>query len=137
MELSGAEALHLDKNKIEQLCAEHNIKLLILHGSYAKGKATDKSDIDVGILFKQSVDKAKYFAVLRDFGGVFGDKFDPVFLNGVEPMISYHTAAAGIPLFEQKRGLFAEFRVQSIGRYLDTKKFRLLEKEYVKKAARL
>lgn len=133
MELSGAEALHLDKNKIEQLCVKHKIKLLILHGSYAKGRATDKSDIDIGILSETKFVYDKYSEILRDFGGIFGDRFDPVFLNGVEPMISYHAAISGLPLYESKHGNFAEFRVQTIGRYLDTKKFRDLERTYVKK----
>lgn len=125
-----------NQEKLEGFCQKHNLKLLVLHGSYAKGKATDKSDIDIGILSQEKIDSSKYFNILRDFSEIFGDKFDPVFLNGAEPMISYHVALAGKPLYEKAKGIFANFRIQSIGRFLDTKKFRELEKYYIKKAIR-
>jgi predicted nucleotidyltransferase len=138
MELTGAEALikKIDKKKIEELCRKHGIKLLVLHGSYAKNRATKKSDIDIGILSAQRMDHDKYLKIFGDFADVFGDKFDPVFLNGVEPMISFHTAMAGLPLYEAEKGDFMKYKVQTMGRYLDTKKFRALEKEYVQRAAK-
>lgn len=126
--------ISFDRQKLNEFCKKHNLKLLILHGSYAKGTATSKSDIDVGILSQEKIDSDKYFEILKDFGEIFGDKFDPVFLNGAEPLISYQVALAGKPLFEKIKGSFADFRVQSMGRYLDTKKFRELEKHYLEKA---
>ena len=131
-----SKSLQINDDKIKELCKKHRIKLLILHGSYAKNRATSKSDIDIGILSENKVGTDKYLDILGDFNEIFGDKFDPVFLNGVEPMISLHTAISGIPLYEAKKGLFAEFRMQTIGRYNDTKKFRDLEKEYVRLAAK-
>lgn len=126
--------LKYNSEKIKGICQKHNIKLLILHGSYAKGKETDKSDIDIGILGKEKIDFKKYSDILADFGGIFGEKFDPAILNGAEPMISYHVAMAGKPLFEMAKGDFANFKVQSIARYMDSKKFRDLEKYYIKRA---
>ena len=123
-----------DKNALEKLCEKHKLKLLILHGSYAKGQATGDSDIDVGILTKKKADMNAYSAILRDFSGIFGDKFDPAFLNNAEPMICYHAALTGKPLYENLKGAFADFRIQSVARYMDTKKFRELEKIYIKRA---
>ena len=120
-----------NQKEIERLCRQSGISLLVLHGSYAKGTATDKSDIDVGILSQHKTDPFKIF---RDFGGIFGDKFDPVFLNNAEPMISYQVALSGKPLFESAKGVFNNFKVTAIARYQDTKKFRDLEKYYIKKA---
>jgi predicted nucleotidyltransferase len=90
--------------------------------------------MDIGILSSEKVDSDKYFDILKDLGGVFGDNYDPVFLNGAEPMISYRVALLGQPLYEEKKGLFANFRIQSIARYMDSKKFRTLEKLYIKRA---
>ncbi|MDI6732288.1 MAG: nucleotidyltransferase domain-containing protein [Candidatus Margulisbacteria bacterium] len=129
--------INIDEEKIRALCQRHNIKLLILHGSYAKGKATSQSDIDIGILCNESIkDFKKYSAIINDFCGVFGDKFDPVFLNGVEPLISYHTVMHGLVLYQANKHDYANYKIQTIGRYLDTKKSRELEKEYVKRAIR-
>ena len=127
-------ALKIDQKNLSAE-AYKKIKLLILHGSQAKGMATDKSDIDIGILSDGKIDTDRYFEIIRDFEGVFGDKFDPVFLNNAEPMISLHVAISGKPLFSLKPGNFEEFKVQSMARYMDTKKFRELEKQYVKRAA--
>ena len=128
--------LKFDKDKIKYLCQKHKIKILILHGSQVSGKTSKNSDIDVGILCDSKVDFKEYRAILADFGDIFGDKFDPVFLNGVEPMISYNTALSGFLLYEAKKGCFAEYKIQTIARYMDARKFRELEKLYVKKGTK-
>lgn len=120
--------LEINKDKIKKICRKYRIKLLVLHGSHASDYATSKSDIDVGILGKKKFNSDQYFDILNDFVDIFGDKFDPVFLNGAEPMISYRVAINGRPLYEEAEGVFANFRVQSIARYMDSKKFRELER---------
>lgn len=124
--------LSYQKENFKKLCQKYNLSLVILHGSYAKGITSPKSDIDVGFLGETEIIKEKYFDILRDFSSIFGDKFDPVFLNGAEAMIIFHVAINGIPLYEKEKGLFNTFKVGALARYLDTKKFRLLEKQYVK-----
>ncbi len=126
--------LKYDKNKLHGLCRKYRLSLVVLHGSFAKGFATSKSDIDVGILGEPRVIKNNYFNILSDFSEVFGDRFDPVFLNGAEAMITRNVALRGIPLYEKKKGLFNSFKVGALARYLDTKKFRLLEQAYINSA---
>ncbi len=124
----------LDKENFNGICRKYGLSLVILHGSYAKGIATSKSDIDAGLLGDPGIIEEKYFDILRDFSSIFGDKFDPVFLNGAESMITYHVAIDGVPLYEKNKGLFNSFKISAIARYQDTKKFRLLEKAYIKSA---
>lgn len=126
--------LNYNKDGLKRLCQKYNLSLVILHGSYVKGITTSKSDIDIGILGEPGLINEKYFDILKDFSSIFGDKFDPVFINGAEAMITYHVALNGIPLYEKTKGLFNSFKVGAIARYLDTKKFRLLEKQYIKLA---
>lgn len=128
--------LSYDKVKLDEVCVKYGFSLVILHGSYVKGITTDNSDIDIGLLGMPKIIKEKYFDIIRNFSSVFGDKFDPVFLNGAEAMITYHTAVNGILLYEKIKGLFNSFKVYAISRYMDTKKFRLLEKEYIKSTIR-
>jgi predicted nucleotidyltransferase len=134
MQNKQKQNINFDASKIRDLCQKHGIKLLLLHGSYAKGTATAQSDIDIGILYdKRKKPFRGYTEIFSDFGEVFGDKFDPVFLNGAEPLICYQTALHGQSLFQETEHTFADYKVQTIGRYLDTKKFRELEKAYVKR----
>lgn len=120
------------KEDFKKLCQKYDLSLVILHGSYANGTNTARSDIDVGFLGKPDTIKEKYFDILGDFSSIFGDKFDPVFINGAESMITYHIAINGIPLYEKTKGVFNIFKIGALARYMDTKKFRILEKQYVK-----
>lgn len=124
--------LKFDKEGFDALCKKYSLSLVILHGSYAKGIVTDKSDIDIGFLGDPEIIRERYFDILNDFTEIFGERLDPVFLNSAEPMITYHVALNGIPLYEKTTGLFEEFRLGAFNRYVDTKKFRELEKQYIK-----
>lgn len=124
--------LNYNKDEFDRLSQKYNLSLVILHGSYAKGIVTSRSDIDIGFLGEPQLIKEKYFDILRDFSSIFGDRFDPVFINGAEAMIVYHVALNGIILYEKTKGLFNSFKVCAIARYMDTKKFRILEKQYIK-----
>jgi predicted nucleotidyltransferase len=123
-----------NKDDFKRLCQKYNLSLVILHGSYAKGIVTSKSDIDIAFLGEPDIINERYFDILKDFSSIFGDRFDPVFINGAEAMITYHVALNGIPIYEKTKGLFNSFKVSAVARYLDTKKFRLLEKRYIKSA---
>lgn len=124
----------IDEERLKQLCQKYNILLVILHGSHAKGNARGQSDVDIGILSRKKYDSSEQLNILNDFGEVFGDRFDPVFLNGAEPLISYQVAIHGKSLYEEKKGIIERFRIQAIARYMDSKKFRILEKSYLKRA---
>lgn len=123
---------HFDKESFNTTCQKYKLSLVILHGSSAKGMLTTKSDIDVGFLGKPDIIKERYLDIIRDFSEFFGDKFDPVFLNGAEAMITYQVALTGKPIYEKTPGLFNTFKLAAILRYMDTKKFRILEKQYIK-----
>jgi len=126
--------LERKRDNLMQACQEYGLSLVVLHGSYAKGIPAANSDIDIGLLGDDKIIKEKYFEILKDFASIFGDKFDPVFMNGAEAMILYHIAINGIPLFERRKGLFNSFKLAAIARYMDTKKFRQLERQYIKSA---
>ena len=126
--------LKIDEERLKMLCQKNGILLIILHGSHAKGNVREKSDIDIGILSRKKFDSSMQLNILNELGEVFGDRFDPVFLNGAEPLISYRVAIHGKPLFEDEERIFQRFRIQAIARYMDSKKFRILEKSYLKRA---
>ena len=43
--------LHIDKEKISELCRQQYVNQLYLFGSFAQNKATEKSDIDFLVRF--------------------------------------------------------------------------------------
>ncbi len=128
------QVLSYDQEKFIKLCQDYKLSLVILHGSYSRGTASAKSDIDIGFLGEQELSTERYLNILSDFTAIFGGRVDPVSLNGAEAMITYHVAVYGRPLYEKRKGLFNAFRLGALLRYFDTRKFRLLEKEYIKSA---
>lgn len=124
--------INYDEDELRIICEKYSLSLVILHGSFAKGTSTPKSDIDVGLLGDSRAVNKNYFGILEGLASIFGDKLDPVFINGAESMITRNVALNGVPLYERTKGLFNSFKVTAIARYMDTKKFRILEKQYIR-----
>ncbi len=125
--------IQINRLKLAKLCRKCGITLVVLHGSYTRGYFTKESDVDVGFLGNARKIKGRYFKVISKLGELFGDKFDPVFLNNAETMIVRQVALYGIPLYEKKKGLFNAFRTTAISRYQDAVKFRRLEELYLQR----
>jgi|GEM_PF-1934198 len=87
-----AVLLDFDSKTLARLCRKHGVRLLVLHGSCVSGRANEQSDIDVGMMMSRKIGDKAYLNIISDFGGIFGDKFDPVILNGAEPLISRELA---------------------------------------------
>jgi predicted nucleotidyltransferase len=126
--------LEIGEEQLARLCRKYDLSFVVLHGSYANGKALASSDIDVGFLGNNQIIKERFFDVLRDFTSLFGEKLDVVVLNGAEPMISYRVALYGLPLYEKTKGIFSLFKTSAIARYMDSRKFRDMEKSYIRAA---
>ena len=125
-----------DREKLNDLCRRYDLKLVILHGSYATGRKRKKSDIDIAILGRSKMINENYLEIIGKFSGLFGDNCDLAFLNNTESMIVYQAAIKGIPLYEAEKGGFADFKTTAISTYQDAKKFRELEKHYLRSALR-
>jgi predicted nucleotidyltransferase len=123
--------LNYDRDKLRRLCKRYGLRLVILHGSFATGHVRKESDIDIGILGKAESLRKNYFDIVARLSGLLGETCDPVILNNSETMIVYQVAIKGIPLYEARKGLFAEFKMSAISRYQDAAKFHLLEKVYL------
>ena len=65
-------SLEYIKNKLSPVFLLYNVKSAVLFGSYAKGYATDKSDID--LLVDSSLKGLRFFALLEDVKKALGEK---------------------------------------------------------------
>ena len=65
-------SLEYIKNKLSPVFLLYNVKSAVLFGSYAKGYATDKSDID--LLVDSSLKGLRFFALLEDVKEALGEK---------------------------------------------------------------
>jgi predicted nucleotidyltransferase len=99
-----------------------DLRLLVLFGSLARGRARSESDIDVAVQCDGPADlDALYLAMAPRFGT---DRLDLVDIRRAGPILAMAVARTGRPLFEREPGAFREFQSLASRRYCDTEKLR-------------
>ena len=131
----------IEIQRIEQLtpafAADEGIALVFLFGSYARGKASVLSDVDIALLLTPSLPKKKYLdyrlkyisaatRALRD------DRVDVVILNTAPPLLK-HEAIKGRVLFERSPEARVKFVVDVQRKYLDLKPFYAIDFAYMRR----
>jgi uncharacterized protein len=111
---------------INQIKDSNTVVALLLFGSYASGRETAISDVDVAVLLDCSVDKELFMqerlrlmVELSSF--LETDHFDLVILNEASPALAYRVIRDGQLLFERNdaRGQLVRFKVKMLDRYFD------------------
>lgn len=122
------------KKVVEYLSREGPVIAIYLFGSMAKGNATVKSDIDLGILLKEDFDfladfdyKLRLMGKLRD---ITGKTVDIVFINRADPILQYQIRKYGKIIFESDRTRRIEYEVRARKNYFD---FLPMHKKYMEK----
>lgn len=62
------------KDKVAQVAVKYNIEKVYLYGSYAKGRQTSASDIDLYMI--SDIDDIEYFGVIEDLRTILNKKID-------------------------------------------------------------
>ena len=93
-------------------------------GSAARGTATSRSDLDVGVLLDDSVRPSQYAearrALQRDLSRVLpGRPVDVVQLNRASPLLVHMVVTRGNVLFCDDEDLRARFQVRALQRFDD------------------
>lgn len=122
------------KKVVEYLSRERPVIAVYLFGSLAKGDATEKSDIDLGILLKEDFDfladftyKLRLMGELKD---ITGKTVDIVFINRADPILQHQIRKYGKVIFESNRIKRIEYEILSRKNYFD---FLYLHKKYMEK----
>ena len=112
--------------------------LIVAFGSQVKGRATEKSDFDFGILKEQPLtlsERTDLAGYLAEKLNINEDKIDLVDLASASPLLKFQVAQDG-NLIDGDYADFIRFKVRAFKEYVDTAKFRRLrEKIMMKKYA--
>ncbi|OZH51424.1 DNA polymerase [Hydrocoleum sp. CS-953] len=110
------------------------LKMLVLFGSRARGDTHAKSDWDFAALYDEEIRKKMmgdnafaWFEVpqkLGDFFNLNSDNIDVVELRNYSSTISHFVARDGKLLYEDKPGLFKDFRKQALKSDLELQEIR-------------
>jgi predicted nucleotidyltransferase len=115
--------------KLEQVCLELGIRMLILFGSRARhdGRLKPDSDLDLGLLFHTETSFELYGQCFDRLADVFpGYSLDLGFLHQADPLFRYEVFRDGRLLYGDEMD-FLEYRAFAFRDYIDSKDLRDLE----------
>lgn len=120
---------------------QRHVKLAYLYGSAAKGKAGKLSDVDIAVLFDDSLSKKERFKLqLKLIGEIAAllktDKVDLVDIDEAPLSLKFEIIKANCPVFVRNRMLKIDFEHEVMSRYLDRRYYeKRAASEYLKKVA--
>ncbi|MFQ6003227.1 MAG: nucleotidyltransferase domain-containing protein [Candidatus Zixiibacteriota bacterium] len=102
-----------------------NIDLAYLFGSYATGKITPLSDVDVAVLLDDRIDPKVYFDMQLDLSDQLSSylkkEVEVVILNRADPRLTYQVIKYGEVVFEKGLNFKANFERKALNIYFDLK----------------
>ena len=97
--------------------AAPGLRLLVLHGSRARGHAREHSDWDFAFRGEPGFDADALLVQLAE--AVDSDALDLADLDRASGLLRFGAASDGIAVFESEPGAFAQFRLDSISNWCD------------------
>ena len=102
------------------LKAGPSLRLAILFGSRATGRAREGSDFDVGIVpVDPGLPLGQELALAAALSAAVASEVDVVRLDGDCPLLAAEAAREGVCLLEAAPGVFAAFRADAMSRWID------------------
>ena len=96
------------------------LRLAVLFGSRATGKARPGSDVDVGIVpVNAGLPLSEELALASALSGAATAEVDLVRLDQDNPLLGAEVARTGVCLFEEAPGTFAAYRADAMSTWID------------------
>lgn len=124
------------KKKIEEIGEKHNLKLILLYGSYVNGKNQKESDLDVAVLGNNPVTFEQLLSIHSDMAEVFGNnrerELDINTLHRIDLLFRYQITQNSQLLYGDLTD-YNNFRAYAFSSYFDSRDLLNLEKTLVEK----
>lgn len=125
---TGNDATEYIPSLAERISKDKDVVACYLFGSYAEGKQTPVSDVDLAVLLDVAFPAERYFEKKLDLLSIVTlslktDEVDLIILNQAPPLLSYRILSRGKLLFErgEKKGQKVNFQVRTFDHYFDFK----------------
>jgi len=114
------------KKEVKEICKKFNIGIVYMFGSFALGIETEKSDIDIGIVFKDNSYISKRLDIYSKLYKVFSDIFpkrevDIVFLNDANLSLKFEVVTTGKVIYAESINYVMDYKEKIIKEYIDFK----------------
>jgi uncharacterized protein len=115
---NGVKITKEQKLKITKIAKKFHLKLVIVFGSFASGKNTKDSDLDVAILGEERVSFKEQVGLINDFSTVFNKNADLSVLNNANPLLLFEVSKNPILLYGSREE-FLKFKLYAFNVYND------------------
>ncbi len=127
--------------RFRDFCADNNVKLALLFGSVAQGRARPDSDIDLALLIERSCFPRESFLrgrfkrrMVRELSALLRTSLlDLVILNQASPLLRHQIARTCEVLYEKSPGDFADYASLALRQHNDARLFYELDAAYLGK----
>lgn len=106
--------------EIEQFAKEHNLDLIIIFGSQARGQGREDSDVDIAVRASTPLSLEQRLELSGKLDQYF-PKVEIADLRQASPLLLAAIARDGKPLYEKVKGKFQEFILYAKNMYFDFK----------------
>jgi predicted nucleotidyltransferase len=89
------------------------VRLAVLFGSVARGKATRRSDVDLGISVEPDTSAVRR-KVQAELERAACRSLDVVFLDGAPPLLRFEISKDGVLLFQKEGHLWTDFKARAM-----------------------
>lgn len=125
------------KELLHAIGERHNLRFIILHGSYAKGTPRPGSDLDIAILGKRYIEGNIYLKIFGELEDIFGNnqerELDMKTLHHVDPLFRYQVTRDSALLYGDVAE-YEEFKGYAFRDYMDSRDLRDLEEVLLRKS---
>ncbi|MFB0537427.1 MAG: nucleotidyltransferase domain-containing protein [Anaerolineae bacterium] len=119
--------------ELAEFCQERGISLIVLFGSQVRGSAKEGSDVDLGlVLDTYPIKPEEELTLIRELVWTTENaNLDITILNHADPLLGYHVACHGCPIYEREPHSFNRFQLRAWKRFIDTARFRRLQRPFI------
>lgn len=129
----GNKAVTSIESAASRVAEEHHLSLVVLFGSRAHGTLHSESDADIAVLADHPLSRNEYAGIVSAFSRAMhlpSTRIDVAELLHAHPLLAYHALNKGALLYGNP-ALFHQRRMHALKRFMDHKKFIVLQDEYI------
>jgi predicted nucleotidyltransferase len=124
----------IDLARLDSLAHRQGLLLVAIFGSLAKGRATERSDVDIGVLIeRRPLDALNWELELEAdlCSALPGREVDLTVLNDASAALRFEVARTGVAIFERTAGTWSRFRSYAARAYYDEEPRRRRQERYL------
>ncbi len=127
------------RDDISAIGRKYDLRMILLHGSYADGTAEPGSDLDIAILGREELTLEEFMSINRDLTETLGNnaerELDLKTLHRADPLFCYEVGKKSCLLYGEQSD-YNSFLAYAYAYYMDSKDLFSLEKALILKFQR-